>query len=49
MVSLGQGGSWIGRNFLVNLCNGCTPEIVADLDGPWNTSLWFPLARVDIG
>ena len=26
MVSLGQGGSWIGRKFLVNLRNVCIPQ-----------------------
>ena len=48
MVSLGQGGPW--KEILGEPVKWLYPtEMVVDLGGPWNTPLWFPWARVDLG
>ena len=48
MISLGQGGPW--KEILGEPVKWLYPtEMVVDLGGPWNTPLWFPWARVDLG
>ena len=48
IISLGQGGPW--KEILGEPVKWLYPtEMVVDLGGPWNTPLWFPWARVDLG